>query len=186
MRWHLMVLIVVCSFISAGQDRKTLDVCDIVKNIEALNGNAIAVRGAIMGRGMMMVGEECREHIVIKGWEFRDGIQIWPTNIDPRIALHKFDFVAPEEFDKLKRLYKLAEAKGRHLVCVCTGMVETRTPIDRLAVRSDWPFGFGTDGRMPFQMILKSVDSCEERSGEIKVNEGGPTKLKDAIEKQPR
>jgi len=159
-----------------AQDVRILSVCQVVQQLQALNGSLITVQGAIAPGVMVIQGESCLQHVVVKEFEFWDGIELYPTDLDRRLALHYFSFAAPEEFRRLHSLWRAAGKQNRILVCTITGMIETWTPMTLLIDKHDLPQGFGQEGRLPARMIVKHLDSCQERTGRIHSNEGGPVK----------
>ena len=168
------MIIFILPIVALGQARSALDVCELLSRIQDLNGHMVTVKGPILPWELALAGEDCTSHIVVKGWKFPDAIAILPTTADRRLLLHPLDFSAPEEFDKLNRLKKDAAARGRHIVCNCTGMVETRTPMDRMIKGRQWgTLGFGIQGWLPAQMVIKSVDRCHEETGKIRLGSEG-------------
>lgn len=163
-----ILLFIAIARLSLGQE--AVDLCDLLKNLEAWNGKLVQVHGAMKiwsggGEGGAYLSPQvCDAQIRVTDFStipilentFRNGLEL--TDPQDRTAIHKVDF----QWDKRNR-QRYANTINRidhdrqYIELTVVGMFETRVPLNRLVSRGV-QMGFGQAGYLPGQMLVKMIE----------------------------
>ncbi len=159
-----------CTIVSPAEEHKVLDVCEALSNLEKLDGHLVTIRGALgTFQGWWLEGEQCAEHVEVKGHVFVDTISIQESTSLVRVHVPPFA-ASRKPFSELNEaLHRLRDEREALRVTI-VGILETRQPRAKLLGSRGQLLGFGHLGVAPAQLLLREVVDITIKSRAVKEN----------------
>lgn len=167
MLFHLLFALVLSQ--AVPQRDKPLSVCDVLADLQSYNGKMVTIRGIEGGgEGAFLIGENCRKHLVTKGYVWPD--LIWITYPWSSLRPGSLHFQTDQHSVVVTdRAFKRAGFRdGDTAIVTITGLLET---YDRLedhvfsapVAAQTHALGLGPDNIAPAQLIIREVADPEIR-----------------------
>ena len=137
---------------------KIYSVCEVLQNLESLNGNVISVRGIVAsGQGTFLI-DRCRLKLAVKGYTWPDAI--WLLYATDDILCDEIRDAWNRAWDAVDRMRPRKKRDEYDVVMTFVGLLEAKD-LDKVTVlnRLGKPigFGFGVGNLAPAQLRFKTV-----------------------------
>jgi len=159
--WIVVIGALLC-LTSVGETARQYSVCDVLANLEKLNGEIVIVQGRLtFGQGVWLEGEKCA-YVFKVGERIFDNIMAveWPDSLIVEYELKgKTLFPLDREGARLVETASLADRSKKEFSATIEGMIVTRLPLTRLVHRKSpsTPLGYGHLGIAPAMIVVKKV-----------------------------
>lgn len=162
-----ILLFIAIARLSLGQE--AVDLCDVLKNLEAWNGKLVEVHGTMkiwsngVEGGAYLYPPVCDAQIRIMDFSaipvqestFTSGVEL--ADPQARTAIHKVDFQWDrKERDRYRNAMNRIDRDRQYIKLTVVGMFETRVPLSRLVSRGT-EMGFGHMGYLPGHILVKTI-----------------------------
>jgi hypothetical protein len=176
------ITVLVLLFTSTLSVAQTLSVCEVLMNLDSLNGKEVSVRGSWSpglhgGGGFLLTPTPCDKPTIRLGWMWDDGIAALPDPQDPTaLPGSPATLELKSVFAQYNRLYKRIEedwlTQPARVVATLFGRLETsnRLLTGRSTSRSSRPNGYGHRGVWVALLRYRKVDDLvitSYKSGEL-------------------
>jgi hypothetical protein len=153
--------LLLCGETAPAQEVRQVSFCEAIADLAHWNGVMVEIRGVVEGwGGYWLSGRDCKTALTFEGVTFENIIALTNPKTDPRLLIHKVDYVWDERsHENLRAAVDEAVYTRRVLRATVVGLLETRTPLTALARFRERVgyFGFGDQAVGPAQILVKEV-----------------------------